>query len=212
MPHMVLLFWATVTDIFSTCVHFTYHSPAPIRDLVFSESFSLSPMSHRKCFRDAAHNATSPPLPPFTTHSRSRRLFVLASKTYCRIPRHLSRHSPHTQGHTGKLAKHIVEYPATSPAIHHTLKVTPLAKHIEYPATSPAIHHTLKVTPVKKEAHQAIDKAGETIGKVPGGKEVMGFGQKGPDKGGLAAKAQEHLGDVQKGTTFAHLQRDAMKK
>ncbi|KAG8266819.1 hypothetical protein J6590_062954 [Homalodisca vitripennis] len=30
------------------------------------------PMSHRKCFRDAAHNATPPPLPPITTHSRSR--------------------------------------------------------------------------------------------------------------------------------------------
>ncbi|KAG8306772.1 hypothetical protein J6590_040209 [Homalodisca vitripennis] len=29
-------------------------------------------MSHRKCFRDAAHNATPPPLPPITTHSRSR--------------------------------------------------------------------------------------------------------------------------------------------
>ncbi|KAG8316720.1 hypothetical protein J6590_043256 [Homalodisca vitripennis] len=29
-------------------------------------------MSQRKCFRDAAHNATPPPLPPITTHSRSR--------------------------------------------------------------------------------------------------------------------------------------------
>ncbi|KAG8270442.1 hypothetical protein J6590_085236 [Homalodisca vitripennis] len=29
-------------------------------------------MCHRKCFRDAAHNATPPPLPPITTHSRSR--------------------------------------------------------------------------------------------------------------------------------------------
>ncbi|KAG8296452.1 hypothetical protein J6590_056805 [Homalodisca vitripennis] len=27
-------------------------------------------MSHRKCFRNAAHNATPPPLPPITTHSR----------------------------------------------------------------------------------------------------------------------------------------------
>ncbi|KAG8306614.1 hypothetical protein J6590_043415 [Homalodisca vitripennis] len=29
-------------------------------------------MGHRKCFRDAAHNATTPPLPPITTHSRER--------------------------------------------------------------------------------------------------------------------------------------------
>ncbi|KAG8338262.1 hypothetical protein J6590_005804 [Homalodisca vitripennis] len=29
-------------------------------------------MSHRKCFRDAAHNATPSPLPLITTHSRSR--------------------------------------------------------------------------------------------------------------------------------------------
>ncbi|KAG8322043.1 hypothetical protein J6590_031307 [Homalodisca vitripennis] len=27
-------------------------------------------MSHMKCFRDAAHNATPPRLPPITTHSR----------------------------------------------------------------------------------------------------------------------------------------------
>ncbi|KAG8251019.1 hypothetical protein J6590_089489 [Homalodisca vitripennis] len=30
------------------------------------------PMSHRKCFRDAAHNAISPPVSEITTHSKSR--------------------------------------------------------------------------------------------------------------------------------------------
>ncbi|KAG8251211.1 hypothetical protein J6590_084317 [Homalodisca vitripennis] len=44
-------------------------------------------MSHRKCFRDAAHNATPPPLPPITTHSKDTRtakvLELVLKRTFC---------------------------------------------------------------------------------------------------------------------------------
>ncbi|KAG8256129.1 hypothetical protein J6590_076013 [Homalodisca vitripennis] len=40
-------------------------------------------MSHRKCFQDAAHNTTLPPLPPITTHSRSHAQLKSVNCTCC---------------------------------------------------------------------------------------------------------------------------------
>ncbi|KAG8300566.1 hypothetical protein J6590_073418 [Homalodisca vitripennis] len=63
-----------------------------------------------------------------------------------------------------------------------------------------------------KTAHKVIDQYGKEIAEIPGGNEVMGFKPQGPEKASLAAQAQSHLGNVDKSTNFAAIQRNAMKK
>lgn len=64
----------------------------------------------------------------------------------------------------------------------------------------------------KKACHDYINNQGKSVAKTPGGYNKMGFYDVGPKESTTASKAQSYVGDVSKGSTFADLQKGAMKK